>query len=80
VGLGALLAAGPGPARAWLPESHPIFGPPGRPASRPGALSVERAPPILVGVAAGEAVAVAGLDPARLGPYCGVPDALERTP
>ncbi len=45
-----------GPARHWIPEGHPLCGPPGIPRRRPGALTVDEAPAWVVGVASSDAV------------------------
>jgi hypothetical protein len=54
VGLAAVWAGGQGPAREWIPEGHPLLSAPGVPVSRPGALSVDAAPPLLIAVAHGD--------------------------
>lgn len=66
VGLSAVWAGGQGPAREWIPAGHPLLSPAGVPASRPGALSVDAAPPLLVGIAHGDPVPKLPRDPAAL--------------
>jgi hypothetical protein len=66
VGLSAVWAGGQGPAREWIPPGHPLLSVLGVPATRPGALSVDAAPPLLIAVAHGDPMPTFPKDPAAL--------------
>ncbi len=66
VGLAAVWAGGQGPAREWIPPGHPLLSAPGVPATRPGALSVDVAPPLLIAVAHGDPMPTFPRDPDAL--------------
>ncbi len=66
VGLAALWAGGQGPATLWIPAGHPLLSVQGVPATRPGALSVDAAPPLLIAVAHGDPMPNFPRDPAAL--------------
>ncbi len=72
VGLGGLWAVWGERAEGWVAPPHPLLGDAGLPSRRPGALTVDVAPELLVATTAGRPVDLAG---ARRGPLrerCGV--------
>ncbi|MCO4745551.1 MAG: hypothetical protein KC912_12235 [Proteobacteria bacterium] len=61
-------------AESWVKPPHPLLGAPGLPEARPGALTVEAAPPYLVAVGSDGSTVVdpRGHRPVDLLPLCGV--------
>ena len=73
IGLQAVLAASATTAASpWVQGTHPLLGEPGLPARRPGALTVDRCPPWLIGVPRGVERDPRGARLERLLPACGV--------
>ncbi len=72
VGLRQLVGVGGDPGGPLLPVSHPMFGQPGLPATRPGALAVSASPPWVIGVGSGEHVPVDWQSTHRVLAACGV--------
>lgn len=71
VGLAAVLGERDGVIETWIGPPHPMLGPPGRPANRPGALAVAYAPPFLIATTEGSPD-VDGVELDWVLPRCGV--------